>query len=139
MTPDLGDVQAKAVVETLGKGKVVVLGNRPDSMLQARAIATALAMPKVQRAPASSAWGIAAVAWLFCYWQLRHRRFKALIFGAIAMIAGLGACLLAFQSSLLWCSPLAGMLVLLTGTAFCFLWPAKRVPPAVAAPVDSQA
>jgi hypothetical protein len=130
MTPDLGDAQAKTAVEALGKGKVVVLGNRPDSMLQARAIATALAMPKVERGPASTAWGLAAVACLFCYWQLRHRRMKALVLGVLAMIVGLGAGLLAFQSSLIWCSPLAALLVLVTGTIFCFLWPAKRVAPA---------
>jgi hypothetical protein len=130
MTPDLGDAQAKTAVEALGKGKVVVLGNRPDSMLQARAIATALAMPKVERGPASTAWGLAAVACLFCYWQLRHRRMKALVLGVLAMIVGLGAGLLAFQSSLIWCSPLAALLVLVTGTLFCFLWPAKRVAPA---------
>jgi hypothetical protein len=53
---------------------------------------------------------------------------KALVFGILAMIVGLGAGLLAFQSSLIWCSPLAALLVLVTGTAFCFLWPAKRAP-----------
>ena len=142
MTPDLGDEPAKAVQATLGKGKVVVLGNGPGSMLHARAIATALAMPEIQRAPASVAWGLAGAAALFCFWQLRYRRFRAVILGAIAATIGFGVCLLTFQSALMWCSPLPALLVIATGTIFCFLWPRRRAEPPLHAPAvaaDAQA
>lgn len=129
MVPDLGDEPAKAMQKTLGKGKVAVLGNGPDGMLHARAIATALAMPKVERAPAAVSWALAGVACLICLWQMRHRRMKALLTGAVAVIAGLGASLLAFQTALVWWSPLAAVLALAVGTVFCFLWPAKRKGP----------
>jgi hypothetical protein len=134
MTPDLGDEPARAVQATLGKGKVVVLGNGPGSMLHARAIATALAMPEIQRAPAGVAWGLAGAASLFCFWQLRYHRFKAVVLGAIAAVVGLGVCLLTFQSALRWCSPLPALLVIATGTIFCFLWPRRRTEPPVPAP-----
>ena len=125
MTPDLGDETAKAVQATLGKGKVVVLGNGPDSMLHARAIATALAMPEIKQASALVSWVFAGMACLFCFWQLRCGRWKALISGVVALVVGMGFCLLAFQSSLVWWPPLAALLVMATGTVFCFLWPAK--------------
>jgi hypothetical protein len=126
MVPDLGDEPAREMQKTLGKGKVVVLGSGPEGMIHARAIATALAMPKVRRASVIVEWGLAAAACLFCLWQLRHRRMKALLAGAVAVIAGLGVSLLTFQSALVWCSPLAVLLALAVGTVFCFLWPAKR-------------
>lgn len=132
MTPDLGDDTSRAVQTMLGKGKVIVLGNGPRSSLHARAIASALAMPRIVRAPASVDWSFAAVAGLFCFWQLRCRRVKALATGLVALIAGLAICLLVFQSSLVWWPPSAALLLLATGTVFCFLWPAKKKPVAVA-------
>lgn len=130
MTPDLGDETAKAAQATLGKGKLVVLGKGSSGMFQARGIASALAMPNIRRAPASAEWAFAGVACVFCFWQLRYRRMKALILGAAAIIFGLGICLLVFQSSLMWWPPLAGLLVMITGTLFCLLWPAERGSPA---------
>jgi hypothetical protein len=136
MTPDLGDEPAKAVQATLGKGKVVVLGNGPRAMLHARAIATALSMPEIQRAPASVTWGLAGLACLFCFWQLRYGRFKAVILGLIAAIAALGANLIAFQTALKWCSPVPALVAVAAGTLFCFLWPARRRLPSAPPPPD---
>jgi hypothetical protein len=126
MTPDLGDEPSKQVGATLGKGKVVVLGNGPGGMALARAIATAVAMPEIRRAPDAVAWGYAGVACLFCLWQLRCRRLKAVAWGIAAWIIAIGACVLVFQTSLLWWPPLAALLVISCGTLFCFVWPPRR-------------
>jgi hypothetical protein len=147
MVPDVDDETSNAVRASLGKGKVVVFGNGSNAMLHARAIATALAMPEVRRAPDTVMWSFAGAACLFCLWQLRFRRFGALVAGVAAFVVGLGVCLLVFQSSLLWWPPLAAVLAIAIGTVFCFLWPAKRrgpvapapepVPAAAAAPVST--
>jgi hypothetical protein len=34
----------------------------------------------------------------------------------------------------MWCSPLPALLVIATGTIFCFLWPRRRVEPLATAP-----
>jgi hypothetical protein len=139
MVPDVDDETSNAVRATLGKGKVVVLGNGADAMLHARAIATALAIPEVRRAPDAVMWGFAGAASLFCLWQLRFRRFGALVAGVAAFVVGLGVCVLVFQSSLLWWPPLAALLAIAIGTVFSFLWPAKPRAPVAPAPVAAPA
>lgn len=124
MTPDLGDDAAKAVQTMLGKGKVVVMSAGGTGGPHARAIAGALAMPKVARIPAAMAWVFAGSMCLLCLWQLRHGRVKAVLSGVGFAIGGLVVCLLVFQSSLMWWSPLAAMLCVAVSTAFCFVWPA---------------
>lgn len=140
MTPDLGDDTSKAVQTMLGKGKVVVLGNGPESVLHARAIASALAMPHITRGSAGAIWAFAGAACLFGFWQLRFRRMKALLTGAAALMAGFMICLLVFQSALVWWPPFMALVAVAVSTVFCFIWPAKvPVVPVVEKTAETQA
>jgi hypothetical protein len=116
------------ISKILGQGKVVILTNTPPQgksagELQAQAIAQALAMPELTRANPMSDWIMAGAAFLFALWQLRYGRFRALLFGVLSVVVGMVVCLLVFQASLVWWSPLPALAVVLASTLFCFLWP----------------
>jgi hypothetical protein len=115
-----------AMARTLGKGKVLVIGSGDAARAQAQAIAQALAVPLLHRAPAWGDWTFAGVMALLSLWQFGRSRIKALLAGVL--IAALAAiiCMLTFQSSLWWWSPAPAAVVLATSTLFCFLWPRRK-------------
>jgi len=127
MTPDLGDATGGANAIKLGKNKLVILGITPSSWSgQARVAAWALALPHLHRAEATADYIMAAVAALLGFWQLRQGRLGALVSGFSLLVATMLVCLVSFQSSLTWWSPLAAACLLVTSTAFCFLWPNRK-------------
>lgn len=128
--PDLGDEASRMVRTTLGKGKIIVLGNGPDSLLQARTIASLLAIPQVYRAASYADWVFAGGACLLAFVLLRFTRWKALFVGLALMGGGLMVVMLSFQSNLTWWSPLPGLLLVAVSTVFCFFWPATGTPAA---------
>ena len=128
MTPDLGDDSGGANAAKLGSHKLFVLSMTPSSWSgQARAAAWALAMPKLHRADASRDWMAAGIVAALGFWQLRQRRMGALVFGFTLAACALLACILPFQSSLTWWSPLAALMAISVSTAFCFVWPNSAV------------
>ncbi|CAN5913458.1 hypothetical protein BH11VER1_BH11VER1_28000 [soil metagenome] len=130
MSPDLGDAESNLTRNTLGKRKIVVLSMSDRGLTQARAIAQALAAPSLQRKPVTWDWLAAAVACLIGFWQLQYRRFGAVAIGLLFAFASLIASLLVFQSSLVWWSPIASILVTCTCTLFCLIWSKKSEPEA---------
>lgn len=134
--PDLGDDASREVRARLGKGKIIVLGNGPDSMTHARTIASLLAIPKVLRVPQYADGAFAAAAFLLAFWQLRFGRVKALMVGLGLMGCGMMVVMLPFQSALAWWSPLVGLLILALSTVFCFVWPAGSPRPSPTTSTD---
>ncbi len=127
LTPDLGDDTGRALAKKLGKHKLIILGTTTDSSEpRARIAAWALALPTLHRAPAWMEWTAAGAALLLAFVQLRFRRFKAVAFGACVLALGLAAAIVSFQSTLTWCAPHLALALTLTGSVFCFLWPASR-------------
>ncbi|MEZ0276588.1 MAG: CHASE2 domain-containing protein, partial [Roseimicrobium sp.] len=115
-----------ATAQTLGKGKVLVIGTGRAALAQAQAIAQALAVPHLNRAPEWGDWLCAGVMALFSFWQFGRGRFKALLAGILLAALAAIICMLTFQSSLWWWSPVPAAVVLATTTLFCFLWPRRR-------------
>lgn len=128
MSPDLGDASSNLTRNTLGKKKIVVLSMSDRGLTQARAIAQALASPSLQRKPVTWDWLAAAAACLIGFWQLQHRRVAAVAIGLLFAFASLVVSLLVFQSSLVWWSPIASMIVIGTSTLFCLIWSGKSPP-----------
>lgn len=115
-----------ATAQTLGKGKVLVIGTGAVAASQAQAIAQALAVPQLHRAPKWGDWAFAGAVALFSLWQFRRGRIKALLAGGLLAALAAIVCMLTFQSSLWWWSPASATVVLATTTLFCFLWPHRR-------------
>jgi hypothetical protein len=115
-----------AMAQTLGKGKVLVIGSGDAARAQAQAMAQALAVPLLHRAPEWGDWSFAGIMALLSLWQFGRSRIKALLAGVL--IAALAAiiCMLTFQSSLWWWSPAPAAVVLATTSLFCFLWPRRK-------------
>jgi hypothetical protein len=140
MAPALQDPASQAVETKLGSHKVILIGMAsPAAEAQARAVAWALALPKLNRAPVHVEWIAAAVAALLGLWQLRFHRFGALIFGLLVVAALLGISLAVFQSTRIWWAPALPASLTAIATLFCFLWPRSRKhetlpPPAEVAP-----
>lgn len=126
MAPDVGDETARGVRQALGKHKVIVLGTPGLAGNQARAIASALAMPKIARASTAADWGFAAAGCLMSLWLLRQGRMKALVSGCCILVGGMALCMVAFQSSLTWWSPWPALVAVTVGTLFCFVWPHRE-------------
>lgn len=125
MSPDLGDADSNLTRNTLGKKKIIVLSISDRGLTQARAIAQALAAPTLQRKPVSWDWLAAALACLIGFWQLQQRRLGAVAIGLLFALTSLITSLLVFQSSLIWWSPIASMIVTSTCTLFCLVWSKK--------------
>lgn len=115
-----------AMARTLGKGKVLVVGAGDVARLHAQAIAQALAVPHLHRAPPWGDWAFAGAMALFSLWQFRRGRIKALLAGVLLAALAAIICMLTFQSSLWWWSPAPAAVVLATSTLFCFLWPQRK-------------
>jgi hypothetical protein len=115
-----------AIAQTLGKGKVLVVGSGDVARSQAQAIAQALAVPLLHRAPPWGDWSFAGVMALFSLWQFGRGRIKALLAGILLAALAAIICMLTFQSSLWWWSPAPAAVVLATTTLFCFLWPRRK-------------
>lgn len=130
MTPDLGTERDQPLKDALASHKhkcvVFTLSSVPESTLQAKALALALAMPEVRQASPAVTWSLAVIACLLGCWQLRYHRFGAVLFGAATSLAGLVSSLIVFSSALIWWPPILPATVLIVSTVFCFLWPAKR-------------
>lgn len=126
VTPMIDEAEAEKTNRTLGKGKVIVIGTGPHAESQARAVAYALAMPRLHRAPLWAGWAFAGWMALCCLRQWRYRRFKVLLFGVVMAAVAMIICMLTFQSSLWWWSPVPAAVVLVVNTLFCFLWPRSR-------------
>ncbi|QIF04944.1 CHASE2 domain-containing protein [Roseimicrobium sp. ORNL1] len=118
-----------ATAQTLGKGKVLVIGTGAVAASQAQAIAQALAVPQLHRAPVWGDWAFAGAVALFSLWQFHRGRIKALLAGVLLAALAAIVCMLTFQSSLWWWSPASATVVLATTTLFCFLWPYRKVIP----------
>jgi CHASE2 domain-containing sensor protein len=135
MTPSLPDAAAQAAEARLGKHKVVIIGVVPSGgEEQARAVAWALALPKLHRAPDMVEWIAVGMAALLGLWQLRFRRFGAVVFGVGVTAVMLAIALTEFQTAHWWCpAALPGGITALA-TVFCFLWPRshKAAPPPAA-------
>jgi len=126
LTPDLGDAASKALSETLGRNKLIVLGISPSpGETHADVAAWALALPRLNRAPDYVCWMATLAAAALAVWQLRFGRWGAAIFGMLAATLLLGAALVVFESSFTWSPPLLPGIVLLAGTVFCFVWRRK--------------
>lgn len=126
LTPDLGDATSRTLSETLGKGKLIILGISPSpGEAHADVAAWALALPRLNRAPDSVCWMATLVAAALAVWQLRFGRWGAAIFGMLAATLLLGAALVVFESSFTWAPPLLPGIALLAGTVFCVVWPRK--------------
>ncbi|HSI61849.1 MAG TPA: hypothetical protein VLE43_01985 [Candidatus Saccharimonadia bacterium] len=129
-TPSLEDNAPDAAGAVLGKKKVLVIGSGAVAQDHAQAIAQALAVPHLHRAPPQGDWAFAGMMALLSLWQFRHGRFKVLLSGILLIALGAIICMLTFQSSLWWWSPVPAAVVLATTTLFCFLWPRRsRVEP----------
>jgi hypothetical protein len=115
-----------ATAQTLGRGKVLVIGTGAVAASQAQAIAQALAVPQLHRAPVWGDWAFAGAVALFSLWQFRRGRIKALLAGVLLAALAAIVCMLTFQSSLWWWSPASATVVLATTTLFCFLWPHRK-------------
>ena len=126
-TPSLEENAPDTASAVLGKKKVLVIGSGPVAQDQAQAIAQALAVPHLHRAPPEGDWAFAGMMVLLSLWQCRHHgRFKVLLSGILLAAIGVIICMLTFQSSLWWWSPASATVVLATSTLFCFLWPHRR-------------
>ena len=137
MTPDLGDDAGGENGKKLGKHKLVVLGITPSSWSgQVRVAAWALALPRLHRADATADLIMASVVALLGFWQLRRRRFGALVSGFSLLVVGMLVCLVSFQSSLIWWSPIAAACLVATSTSFCFLWPCAKPKPVEVSPAS---
>ncbi|MFZ4765697.1 MAG: CHASE2 domain-containing protein, partial [Roseimicrobium sp.] len=100
MTPDLGDASAETMRAMLGKHKVVVFGIPPGAAEHAKAIASALILPRVSRLPAALDWAYAALACGACAWLGRRGRAGAVLAALVVTATGLAVCLGVFQSTL---------------------------------------
>lgn len=126
-TPSLEENAPDTSSAVLGRKKVLVIGSGPVAQDQAQAIAQALAVPHLHRAPPEGDWAFAGMMVLRSLWQFRHHgRFKVLLSGILLAAIGVIICMLTFQSSLWWWSPASATVVLTTSTLFCFLWPHRR-------------
>ena len=133
-TPDLGDAESKMLSEKIGTHRIIVLGtDESGGVGQARAIAWALSLPTINRAPQKAEWIAAALAAFLALWQLRFHRFGVLIFGGGAAAGALGLALVFFQSTLIWCPPVLPLVMLACSTLFCLVWPRTRTIPGGAA------
>ncbi len=141
------EAEAVKAAETVGRGKVLVIGTGQNAAAHARAIAFALAMPRLNRAPEWAGWAFAAWMALCCLRQWRYRRVKVLLFGVVLAVIAMVICIVTFQSSLWWWSPAPAAIVVAVSTLFCFFWPAPRpkpatepveAPPAPAAPPPAE-
>jgi hypothetical protein len=128
-TPSLEENATDTASAVLGKKKLLVIGSGPVAQRHAQAIAQALAVPHLHRAPPEGDWAFAGMMVLLSLWQFRHGRFKVLLSGILLAAVGVIICMLTFQSSLWWWSPAPAAVVLATSTLFCFLWPRRRKEP----------
>lgn len=126
IAPDVGDETARLVRQALGRHKVVILGTSALAGPQARAVASALAMPQIARAPSAADWGFAAAGCLMSFWLLRCSRMKALVSGFAMLVGGMAVCMVAFQSSLTWWSPWPALVAVTVGMLFCLVWPRRK-------------
>ncbi len=127
LTPDLGDDTGRALAKKLGKHKLIILGTAKDGAeTRGRIAAWALALPTLHRAPEWIEWTAAGIALILAFVQLRFRRMGAVAFGVGVLALSLAAAIVSFQSSLTWCAPHLALAFTLTGSVFCFLWPAPK-------------
>ena len=125
MTPDLGDETSERMQATLGRHKAIVIGTGAAARQHARAMAVALAMPEIRRAPEAVDWGVAALAAVPAFWMLGLRRLKVVVAALAVTVVLAVAGLLVFQSSLWWWSPVPALAVVLGAALLCWIWPAR--------------
>lgn len=135
MTGGLTDALSPENKAHLKAAKVIVIGvdtdiaGRPLSTarLHAQALTQALSVPRIQTLDQQQqwiAWGIAALAGLWI--AARTRRARALATGILFILAALTACLLAFQSQLIWCPPTLPAALIAAGAVLALLWGAGK-------------
>lgn len=126
LTPDLDNDSGRELANKLGKHKLIILGTKKDGAeTHGRIAAWALALPILHRAPEWVDWTAAGAALTLAFVQLRFRRIGTLAYGVAVLALGLAAAIVSFQSSLTWCAPHLALAFTLTGSVFCFLWPAR--------------
>jgi hypothetical protein len=128
LTPELGVPSEAVNKEALGKKKIIVISHTKAGAEEARTIAAALSAPAYHQASQRWEWVVAGVTALLAFWQARQGRLGSLVFGFAMVVLCVGAGILVFQTSLIWCSPLPVVAVIAPSTLWCFLWPHRKAP-----------
>lgn len=124
MTVELAEALSDADKEHLKDAEIVVIGTDDDASggmarLHAQALAKALAMPRIHLLPAPAQWCAWVMAALGGFWLVfLSPKTKALLRGALLILAALGLGFLAFQSALIWCPPTLPAALLAVSTLF---------------------
>lgn len=126
LTPELGVPSEAVNKQALGKKKIIVISHTKAGAEDARTIAAALSAPAYHQASQRWEWVVAGFAALLALWQARQGRFGSLIFGFAILVVCVGAGILVFQTTLIWCSPLPVLAVVAPSTLWCFLWPHRK-------------
>lgn len=134
MTVSMLDDPASELPKKMGRGRVLVIGTEREghhvARDQARALAHALALPRLQVLPALGqyiAWGVVALLGISLLGLPKTSALKrALLYLFFALVA----CYLAFQVKLIWLSPAVPSCLLLASGLFARLFgrkPATRL------------
>lgn len=134
MTGALADGTSDEDKAALGRGKIIVLGFDSDApgttsayaRPYARALAQALALPRLRKLSLAQQWAVWGAASLAGLWLvLRVRRGRAIITGIGLVFLALALSFVSFQSGLLWCPPTLPVALLLTGALAASVFGAK--------------
>lgn len=124
MTVELAEALSDADKKHLKDADIIVIGTDEDTngglaRLHAKALASVLAMPRIHLLPARAQWVVWAMAALGGFWSVFFApKTKALLRGALLILAALGLCFLAFQLALIWCPPTLPAALLAASTLF---------------------
>jgi hypothetical protein len=124
MTVELAEALTDADKKHLHDATIIVIGTDDAATgglarMHAQALARVLAMPRIQVLPDFAQWIVWAMAALTGFWLVLFvPKQKALLRGALLILAGLGICFLAFQFALIWCPPTLPAALLAASTLF---------------------
>lgn len=124
MTVELAEALTDADKKALSDATIIVIGTDDAATgglarTHAQALARVLAMPRMQLLPDYAQWIIWSVAALGGFWLVLFvPKRKALLRGALLILAALGICFLAFQTVLIWCPPTIPAALLAVSTLF---------------------
>lgn len=137
MIPDLGDDDAQVQNQSIGKNKIIVLGQ--SSLKEengsglaydhARWIASALSIAPIQSAPFFLSFIVGLVSFILALRQVKLRRVGALFYGALLLGLWYAIAVMVFQTSQFWWSPM-GWILLAASTIYCVLWKRGQEPEA---------
>jgi CHASE2 domain-containing sensor protein len=121
ITPALANEDAAQLTQTLGTGKIIVLGPISAAPL-AQAIAQALALPHYQQLGSTGQWTLIIIATLLGLHLLQRPKNKALSRTLLLLFLGIVASYLAFNSTLIWSPPSIPAAILLLSGLFVRVW-----------------